>query len=273
MTIQQRIVSILRKRVPKFGNGSSVKDFASMQQLLATEGLPLSVEYLQECQRFQSLLAPDYTGPSKVFYLDTEYSRYITRELAVATITGDMILDAFIDYTNHPGLESLDVEDIDVYGSRLHTAVKEAAEQGLMKSPAEVAEFLADAGLDSDSVLVEWSTGWHDYEKLKKILELGGRSDIVPKQENVFRPLNAWQNATPGLFAHTQSLIYLFTTGDEKLFEEAHRAASDTRMLISTTATLLKYMKLDTKKGNVRQYKSKTLLKSMTSGVSKDSVK
>jgi hypothetical protein len=241
---QERLFISVWDRPLRNGYGSSVLNYRSMQDLLNNTGLPIPLRLYQEYKSLQDYLDPLHPMHRKVFFVDTEWNHTAAREIAVSDAAGNFILDCFVTYADYPDILAVHETEEDFFG-RLYGPAKKAIRVGLAMTPIQVAKVLSEAGMDSDSIIIEFSYGAQDHKRLAQVLALAGRLDVLPDREKVMSPLSAWYTATPGLRAHTQSFLYLLTTNDNVLYELAHRAGSDVKMLISTTLTFLRYMRLN----------------------------
>jgi hypothetical protein len=104
------------------------------------------------------------------------------------------------------------------------------------KSPRQLAKALIEAGINKDSVFIEWSTNGCDFKMLKELVgdELG-----LPAAMQPIRLTQLWIRAAPDLPSYRLSVVHALTFPDSKLYDRAHRALPDTQMLFDMTKKFL----------------------------------
>ena len=96
----------------------------------------------------------------------------------------------------------------------------------------DIRDTLLNAGMNSNSELVEWSTSGTDRRKLEMIM-----GEHTP-EDSILLP-RYWRKVLPGFLTLSLSYFHRFLCPDSKLHERAHRAGPDTLMLINTTRALI----------------------------------
>ena len=96
----------------------------------------------------------------------------------------------------------------------------------------DIRDTLLNAGMNSNSELVEWSTSGTDRRKLEMIM-----GEHTPK-DSILLPRH-WRKVLPGFLTMSLSYFHQYLCPDSKLHKRAHRAGPDTLMLIDTIRALI----------------------------------
>jgi hypothetical protein len=184
-----------------------------------------------------------------VFCIDTEWvetvdGSYTAIEIAVYDLNGTKIVDDPIDLgiSVETLLAGVSQEN-PIGGMRWGTARKIYGNSlqtfGLTKE--KIRERLCEAGMNSSSLLLEWSTCACDRNVLKAIM---GKD--TPKS-SILMPV-WWRKVLPGFPTMRLPVFYSFMFPDSKLYLNAHRAGPDTMMLIQATRRLIELADRDGEK-------------------------
>jgi hypothetical protein len=151
-------------------------------------------------------------------------------EIAILDHEGTTIANTEIDHPDGMAKKDALINSIvinKIYGKSLGT---------FGKSPRQLAKALIEAGINKDSVFIEWSTNGCDFKMLKELVgdELG-----LPAAMQSIRLTQLWIRAAPDLPSYKLSVIHALTFPDLKLYDRAHRALPDTQMLFDMTKKLL----------------------------------
>jgi hypothetical protein len=176
----------------------------------------------------------------RVFCIDTEFARFtpkggereisIPLEIAVYDLNGEVVIDTLIRYDQsieelladapHTGLEANFSWGVvkRIYGKDTQTS-------GMTID--DIRDALLNAGMNSNSNLVEWSTCGIDRRMLKMII-----GEHTPR-DSILLPRH-WRKVLPGFLSMSLSYFHQFLYPASKLHERTHQTSPDTLMLIDT---------------------------------------
>ena len=181
----------------------------------------------------------------RVFCIDTEFARYtpkdgektisIPLEIAVYDLIGEVVIDTLIRYdqsieelladTPRTGLGAKFSWNVlrRIYGRETQTS-------GMAID--DIRDILFNAGMNSNSDLVKWSTSGTDRQKLKMII-----GEHTPK-DSILLPIH-WRKVLPGFLSMSLSYFHQFLYPASKLHKRAYRAGPDTLILIDIIRALV----------------------------------
>jgi hypothetical protein len=175
---------------------------------------------------------------NNIFFVDCEFRRSangrIPFEIAIRNYAGELVLDTLIDY-------KAEISDLQKYQQthslrnklgKLYSDSEDGKTTGI--TIEELANKFQEIGINKDSILIEWSTQWCDWQSLYNAFELhsaGSAALFLPPKEYVLRGItDIWKVIMPGCPSFALDVLY------DKVFPDDvgtphHGAGWDTRKL------------------------------------------
>ncbi|KAH0543380.1 hypothetical protein FGG08_002336 [Glutinoglossum americanum] len=220
------------------GWGVDVNTPDEMAACLATVPIPPTI--VQLCRHIEHQNAVE-----RVFCIDTEFVRFTPKdregeitipvEIAVYDLNGEVVIDTLIKYDQpveellagapHTPSEAKFSWGVAqrIYGSRSQTSGT---------TIDDIRDTLLNAGMNSNSSLIEWSLSRTDRRRLETIM-----GEHTPKT-SILLPVH-WRKVLRGFLSMSLSYFHQFLYPDSRLHKRAHRAGPDTLMLIDTIRALI----------------------------------
>jgi len=107
-------------------------------------------------------------------------------------------------------------------------------------TPRDIILSLRGAGMNSDSLWVEYSLGLFDYKKIHALTP-PDLVDVLPLRRNVFSSLTLWRILLPRLFSHQLSHLFTLVCPNENaLASKRHKALPDAIMSVALLKVAVK---------------------------------